>query len=38
MRAVEAAMVEGLLAIFPDASIRGLVEVQIGQNWAAAKG
>ena len=31
-------MVEGMLAIFPDASITGLVEAHTGTNWAAAKG
>jgi len=35
---LEAAMVEGMLAIFPDASITGLVEAHIGPHWAAAKG
>jgi DNA polymerase-1 len=35
--AVVSAMTEGMLAIFPDASVRDLVEVNSGPNWAAAK-
>ena len=35
--AVEAAMVEGMLEIFPDASTVSLVDACIGSNWAAAK-
>ncbi|MFO1423450.1 MAG: DNA polymerase [Candidatus Competibacteraceae bacterium] len=35
--ALSAAMVEGLLAIFPDASTRDLVEAHEGDNWEAAK-
>ncbi|OPY83923.1 MAG: DNA polymerase I [Smithella sp. PtaU1.Bin162] len=35
--AVENAMIEGMLAIFPDASIKNLVDLQIGNNWAEAK-
>lgn len=37
-RALEEAMVAGMLAIFPTASTRGLVEAHVGPNWAAAKG
>lgn len=36
--AVESAMTEGMLAIFPQASITGLVEAHSSPNWAAAKG
>jgi DNA polymerase I-like protein with 3'-5' exonuclease and polymerase domains len=36
--AVEAAMVAGFLAIFPQGSTRDLVEAHSGLNWAAAKG
>ena len=35
--AVEAAMIEGMLEIFPDASTVGLVEAHVGSNWAEAK-
>ena len=35
--AVEQAMVRGMLAIFPDATTRGLVEAASGTNWAEAK-
>jgi DNA polymerase-1 len=34
---VEWAMVEGMLAIFPDASTKNLVEINAGANWAEAK-
>jgi DNA polymerase-1 len=37
-QALEQAMVAGMLAIFPTASTRGLVEAHAGPNWAAAKG
>ena len=37
-RVVGAATVEGMRAVFPDAGITGLVEADIGPNWAAAKG
>jgi len=37
-QAVEAAMVAGFRAIFPDGSTRDLVEARSGPNWAAAKG
>ncbi len=36
--AVEEAMVEGMLAIFPRATCNGLVEAHAGPNWAEAKG
>jgi DNA polymerase-1 len=36
--AVEAAMVAGFLAIFPQGATRDLVEAHSGANWAAAKG
>lgn len=38
-RALEAAMTEGFLSVFPDAEAitRGLVEAHHGPNWAAAK-
>jgi hypothetical protein len=36
--ALEEAMVEGMLAIFPRACCAGLVEAHSGPNWAAAKG
>jgi DNA polymerase-1 len=35
--AVETAMVEGMLAIFPEAPTRDLVEIGSGRNWAQAK-
>jgi DNA polymerase I-like protein with 3'-5' exonuclease and polymerase domains len=37
--AVERAMVEGFLAVFPDGAgvTAGLVEAKAGPNWAAAK-
>ncbi len=35
--AVEKAMVEGMLAIFPEATTRDLVEASDGPNWADAK-
>jgi DNA polymerase-1 len=35
--AVKKAMVEGMLAIFPEASTKNLVEINIGANWAEAK-
>jgi len=35
--ALSAAMVEGLLAIFPDACTGDLVEAHEGDNWEAAK-
>ena len=35
--AVESAMVEGMLTIFPTASVNGLVEAAIVENWAEAK-
>jgi DNA polymerase-1 len=35
--AVERAMVEGMLAVFPNASTAGLVEAKSGKNWAEAK-
>jgi DNA polymerase-1 len=35
--AVVSAMTKGMLTIFPDASVRKLVEVNSGPNWAAAK-
>ena len=35
--AVEKAMVEGMLAMFPSASTEGLVETKSGENWAEAK-
>jgi DNA polymerase-1 len=35
---VEQSMVEGMLAVFPDACCEGLVEAHIGRNWAEAKG
>ena len=37
MIAVERAMVEGMLAIFPEASTKDLVEINTGDNWAEAK-
>ena len=36
--AVEAAMVAGFLAIFPQGSTCDLVEAHSGPNWASAKG
>ena len=36
--AVEEAMVEGMLSVFPQANCNGLVEAHSGPNWAAAKG
>ncbi|MFZ4792440.1 MAG: hypothetical protein ACOYMW_16395, partial [Candidatus Competibacteraceae bacterium] len=36
--AVEAAMVAGFLAIFPQGSTRDLVDAHSGPNWATAKG
>jgi DNA polymerase-1 len=36
--AVEEAMVEGMLSIFPRADCNGLVEAHSGPNWAEAKG
>ena len=36
--AVEAAMVEGMLSVFPRANCNGLVEAHSGCNWAEAKG
>jgi len=35
--AVEAAMLEGMHRLFPDASTVGLVEIRAGANGAAAK-
>lgn len=35
--ALEKAMVEGMLAVFPQASTRNLVESKAGNNWAEAK-
>ena len=35
--AVEEAMVEGMLAIFPEATTRNLVEAMDGPNWAESK-
>ena len=35
--AVVSAMTKGMLTIFPDASVRDLVGVNSGPNWAAAK-
>lgn len=37
-KAVEAAMVAGFLAIFPNGATRDLVEAHSGPNWASAKG
>lgn len=36
--AVEEAMVEGMLSVFPRANCNGLVEAHSGPNWAEAKG
>jgi DNA polymerase-1 len=36
-QAVEKAMVEGMLAMFPNASTVGLVEAKAGANWAEVK-
>jgi len=36
--AVEEAMVEGMLSVFPRANCNGLVEAHSGGNWAEAKG
>ena len=36
-KAVEKAMIEGMLEVFPDASTVGLVEAKSGSNWAEAK-
>jgi DNA polymerase-1 len=36
-QAVEKAMIEGMLAMFPDASTVGLVEAKAGVNWAEVK-
>jgi DNA polymerase-1 len=36
--AVEEAMVEGMLSVFPRADCNGLVEAHSGPNWAEAKG
>ena len=36
--AVEEAMVEGMLSVFPRADCNGLVEAHSGCNWAEAKG
>jgi DNA polymerase-1 len=36
--AVEEAMVEGMLSVFPRANCNGLVEAHSGANWAEAKG
>jgi DNA polymerase-1 len=35
--ALEAAMVDGMVAVFPAANVGGLVEAHSGENWAAAK-
>lgn len=35
--ALEQAMVDGMLAVFPAANITGLVEAHSGENWASAK-
>ena len=35
--AVEMAMIEGMLSIFPEATTRDLVEANDGLNWAEAK-
>ena len=37
MIAVDSAMVEGMLAIFPEASTKKLVDIKAGVNWAEAK-
>ena len=37
-KAVEEAMVEGMLSVFPRADCNGLVEAHSGCNWAEAKG
>lgn len=37
MEAVEKAMIDGMLAIFPQASTKGLVDINVGDNWAKAK-
>jgi DNA polymerase I len=37
MEAVEQAMIEGMLAVFPGASTKGLVAVKIAANWAEGK-
>ena len=37
-KAVEEAMIEGMLSIFPRANCNGLVEAHNGANWAEAKG
>jgi DNA polymerase-1 len=37
MEAVEQAMIEGMLAVFPEASTKGLVDVKIADNWAGGK-
>jgi DNA polymerase-1 len=37
MIAVKNAMEEGMLAIFPEASTKNLVEINAGANWAKAK-
>jgi hypothetical protein len=36
--AVEEAMIEGMLSVFPGAGCNGLVEAHSGPNWAEAKG
>jgi DNA polymerase I-like protein with 3'-5' exonuclease and polymerase domains len=36
--ALEEAMVEGMLSVFPRANCNGLVEAHSGPNWAEAKG
>jgi hypothetical protein len=35
--ALEAAMIDGMLMVFPAANVGGLVEAHSGENWAAAK-
>ena len=35
--ALEKAMVDGMLAVFPEASTKNLVESKAGKNWAEAK-
>jgi DNA polymerase I-like protein with 3'-5' exonuclease and polymerase domains len=35
--ALEKAMVEGMLSVFPEASTKNLVEFKAGRNWAEAK-
>jgi DNA polymerase I len=37
MKALQEAMIEGMWAVFPEASAKGLVDVKIVRNWAEAK-